>query len=405
MIYDLIVAGAGPAGSTAAREAAAAGARVLLLDRAAFPRVKPCGGGVNLRAAALLPFSLAPVVERRVTGVQFSLRMGGDFTRRYPDTLTYLTQRARLDAFLVERAIDRGVEFHGRDGVRAIEHTAGGVVVRTSQSAYQGRVLVGADGVNGTVAKLSGLAHPRDLALAYEGNIRTPDGMPDRWQQTLALDLGSVPGGYGWLFPKGDHVNVGLGGWRYTGPTLRARLEKLTRHYGLDPARLEGLRGYHLPMRRPGAPIQRGAVLLAGDAAGLVDPLSGEGIYAAIASGRLAARHALAVIDGRAASLRGYERAINRRLGPDLTASARLQDVFNLGPAVYTTVLKHSDLLWRLLCQIIRGEADYASFKRRSGPFSLAIDGASYLVRRTEPLGRRAGRPEWFEPARLAETR
>src|SRR5215213_10447321 len=94
-MYDVIVAGGGPAGSTAAREAAAAGARVLLLDRAAFPREKPCGGGVNVRAAALLPFDLSPVVERTVTGVRFSLRLRGDFTRRYDGPLTFMTQRSR----------------------------------------------------------------------------------------------------------------------------------------------------------------------------------------------------------------------------------------------------------------------------------------------------------------------
>src|SRR5918998_1855322 len=106
MTYDLIVVGGSPAGSTAAREAAAAGARVLLLDRAAFPREKPCGGGVNVRAAALLPFDLSPVVERTVTGVRFSLRTSGDFTRRYSRPLTFMTQRCRLDAFLVRRAVE-----------------------------------------------------------------------------------------------------------------------------------------------------------------------------------------------------------------------------------------------------------------------------------------------------------
>src|SRR5437588_195986 len=111
-MFDVIVVGGGPAGSTAAREAAAGGARVLLLDRAAFPREKPCGGGVNGRAANLLPFDLAPVVERTVTGVHFSLRLGGDFTRRYDRPLTYMTQRSRLDAFLVERAVSAGAVLH-----------------------------------------------------------------------------------------------------------------------------------------------------------------------------------------------------------------------------------------------------------------------------------------------------
>jgi len=396
MTYDVIVAGGGPAGSTAARVAAAAGARVLVLDRAAFPREKPCGGGVNQRAAALLPFDLAPVVERTVTGVRFSLRLRGDFTRRHSGPLTYMTQRARLDAFLLEQALRHGAELHEREAVRAAEMDAGGVTVRTTRGSYRARVLIGADGVNGVVAQASGLTSARDheMSVAFEGNIRFPEGVPAEWQETAALDLGLIPGGYGWLFPKGDHVNVGVGGWKYMGPTLRPMLRRVTRHYGLDPARLEGLRGYQLPVRRAGARATRGRVALVGDAAGLVDPLSGEGIFAAIASGDLAARHAVAAIAGCDGGLAGYQRELDRRLGPELRASAQLQDIFPLAPRVYVALLRHSDLVWSVLCRIIRGEGDYASYKRRSGPLSPAIDGMSWLVRHTA-LGRRAGRPEW----------
>jgi geranylgeranyl reductase family protein len=392
VIYDLIIVGGGPAGSTAAREAAAAGARVLLIDRAAFPREKPCGGGVNVRAAALLPFNLSPVVERTVTGVRFSLRTSGDFTRRYPRPLTYMTQRARLDAFLIDHAVAAGAELRERTGARAIETDAAGVTVRTGSDSLRGRVLIGADGANGVVARASGMAGARDLAVAFEGNARFDDGLPPEWQETAALDLGLIPGGYGWLFPKGDHVNVGVGGWKYLAPTLRRRLDQVARHYGLHPARLDGLRGYHLPVRRRGARIAAGRVALVGDAAGLVDPLSGEGIYAAIASGGIAARHALALIDGSAPDLRGYQAEIDRGLGPELLASSRLQDVFNLAPPLYVALLRRSDLLWTLLCRIIRGEGTYATFKARAGPFSLMIDGLSWAVRNTR-LGRAAGLP------------
>lgn len=395
MTYDVIVAGGGPAGSTAAREAAQAGARVLLLDRAAFPREKPCGGGVTYRASTLVPFDLSPVVERTVTGVRFSLRMADAFTRRYPGPLTFMTQRSKLDAFLVERAVEAGVVLHERDGVRAVESDARGVTVRTTRGAYRGRVLIGADGANGIIAKATGLDGPRDLAVAFEGNVRFPGGVPPQWQETAALDLGLIPGGYGWLFPKGDHVNVGVGGWKYTGPTLRTRIGEMARHYGLSEADLGGLRGYHLPVRRRGAPIVRGRVMLVGDAAGLVDPLSGEGIYAAIASGRIAARHALAAVGGRVTSLRGYGREIDRTLGQELLASARLQDVFNLMPQVYVALLRRSDVLWALLCRIIRGDGDYATFKRRLPPLSLLIDALSLAVHRIPALGRVAGVPEF----------
>jgi flavin-dependent dehydrogenase len=125
-----------------------------------------------------------------------------------------------------------------------------------------------------------------------------------------------------------------------------------------------------------------------------VDPLSGEGIYAAMLSGRAAARHALAAIDGRADGLGGYEREVVRVLGPDLAASSALQDVFSLWPPLYVALLRRSDLLWTLLCRLVRGDGDYATLMRRIGPIGAAIDAASWLVRHTS-LGRVAGRPEW----------
>lgn len=390
----MIVVGGGPGGSAAAREAAAASARLLLLDRAAFPRDKPCGGGVNLRAARLLPFDLAPVTERTITGVRFSLRLGGSFTRRYPRVLTYMTQRSRLDAYLVEQAVAAGAELREREPVRAVEQN-GGIVVRARGGVYTASVLIGADGANGVTARLMGLDGPRDLAVALEGNVYLPGGLPDEWRDTLALDLGGIHGGYGWLFPKGDHLNVGVGGWKYLAGSFRGHLDRLARHYGLDPAAVRDLRGHHLPVRRKGAPIVRGRVMLVGDAAGLVDPLSGEGIYAAIRSGQLAAQHALAALDGRASDLRGYARDVDSLFGPELAVSSRLQDVFNLMPPAYVAVLRRSDRLWHWLCRIIRGEETYATLRRRAGPAGLLIDGASWATRRSPLLGRRAGLPAW----------
>src|SRR5437899_13029441 len=104
MRYDVIVAGAGPAGSTAARECAAMGRSVVIVDRAEFPRDKPCGGGVNMRAAHLLPSTIEPVVERVIHGLRVSVKQGPSYTRRSETPLTYMTQRRNFDAFLLERA-------------------------------------------------------------------------------------------------------------------------------------------------------------------------------------------------------------------------------------------------------------------------------------------------------------
>jgi flavin-dependent dehydrogenase len=336
------------------------------------------------------------VVERTITAVRFSLRMNGDFTRRYAGTLTYMTQRSRLDEYLLRHAVDAGADLREREPVRAIEQN-GHVIVRAGGGVYTGDVLIGADGANGVTARLTGLSGPRDLAVALEGNVSFPNGVPEQWQDTLALNLGGIPGGYGWLFPKGDHVNVGVGGWKYLAGGFRPHLDRLTRHYGLRPADVRQIRGHHLPVRRNGAPIARGRVMLVGDAAGLVDPLSGEGIYAAIASGGMSAVQALAAIDGPSINLGGYQRQIDRELGPELLVSSRLQDVFNLMPPAYTEILRRSDRLWHWLCRIIRGEETYATLKRRTGPFGLLIDGASWATHHSPVLGRHAGLPFWAE--------
>src|SRR3990170_1815743 len=229
MRYDAIVAGAGPAGSTAARILAREGASVLLLDRARFPRDKPCGGGVTLRAAACQDLDLSPVVERTVMGARFSLRLGQAFDRRYEGPLTYMTQRCRLDAFLAEAAISAGATFQDGEPLRTVEvmsngRAGGGVTVRTERGSYSARALIGADGANGVVGRDTGTRPETEVAVALEGNVPYPDGVPERWRGVVGLDLGGLAGGYGWVFPKGDHLNVGVGAWKYAAFTLRPKL-------------------------------------------------------------------------------------------------------------------------------------------------------------------------------------
>jgi geranylgeranyl reductase family protein len=390
--YDLIVVGAGPAGSTLAREMALQGARVLLLDRARFPRDKPCGGGVTLRAARLLPLDLTPVVERTVFRGYVGLRCGPGFIRSYPEPLTYMTQRCRLDSFLAERAAEDGVEFVQGARVRAVEAGAMGVSVRTDGDVFQASAVAGADGAYGVVAACLGLAPCAESAVALEGNLTCAERVLDRWRDLVALDLGGLPGGYGWVFPKSDHVNVGVGAWRYAAPALRGYLARLCRHFGFSEERLRDVRGHLLPMRRPGAPIVRGPGLLLGDAAGLVDPLSGEGIYGALLSARLAAPALRDYLAGQAPDLSGYERSVDREIMADLITSRRLQEIFHCTPAPYVAALRLSDYLWRSLCHIIRGDISYSHFRHRLGIVRPVLDGWSEVARRSNWRRRPRGR-------------
>jgi len=324
--FDVLVVGAGPAGSSAAIHLAQGGARVLLADRARFPRDKPCGGGLTGRAARQLPCDVSPVVEHVVD--RFVLRVGyrGRFARSSDAPLILMTQRRRLDLHLAEQAAAAGAEF--RDGVRVdgLVLDDDGVTADVGGSPVRAAYVIGADGANGRVARAAGLGAGIVTGVALEANAAWGDLDPGPYAGTAWVELGVVGGGYGWVFPKGDHANLGVGGWHEEGPRLRMHLERLAREHGVDPRRLHDVRGHRLPMRRLGAPAARGRALLVGDAAGLVDPLSGDGIYEAFVSARLAAE---AVLSGRPQE---YERELAAALDGHAAASWKAKRVADRFP-------------------------------------------------------------------------
>jgi geranylgeranyl reductase family protein len=355
MTYDAVVVGAGPAGSTCAYRLADKGARVLLLDRARFPRDKPCGGGVTGRAVRLLPFALDAVVEDVVGFVDLRLRYGKLHARGRGEPLVYMTQRARLDQFLVEQAVAAGAEF--RDDVRVTdaELKDEAVVVEAGGERIEAGALVGADGVNGVVGRTLGLGGNRTVGVALEGNVPFGALDPGRYRGRAVIELAVLPGGYGWVFPKGDHANVGVGGWESEGPKLRSALRRLCDAHGIAVEDVEGVRGYRLPLRAPGQPLARGRAALVGDAAGLIDPISGDGIFEAFLSADYAAEAVLDLLDGREYTLEPYGRRLDRRLATHLWASWGVKVALDRFPRP-TFFLTRNRVVWSAVERLVRGE-------------------------------------------------
>jgi geranylgeranyl reductase family protein len=338
--FDVAIVGAGPAGSTTAYRLSRAGARVLLIDKARFPRDKPCGGGLTLRAVKELTVDVTPVVEDVVTRVECRLNYGPSFVRGSRD-LCLMTQRRRLDQFLVDRAVEAGTEF--RDGMRADLHS------------LEAPIVVGADGANGTTARALGLGGEIVNGVALEGNVSHARVNKKKYAGRMVLEFGVVPGGYGWVFPKGDHVNVGVGGWGAIGPHAREYLRVLCERHMIDPDDVTDVRGHRLPMRRPGARLARDNGLLVGDAAGLVDPVSGDGMYEAFVSARLAADAIADVLEGRASNLEPYDAAIRRALDPIASAGWGAKVALDRFPRATFTVMR-LPVTWRALEKIVTGE-------------------------------------------------
>jgi geranylgeranyl reductase family protein len=366
--FDVLLVGAGPAGSVTALRLARAGARVLLADRARFPRDKPCGGGLTLRAVHELPIDVAPVVEDVVD--RFEVRL--EYRRRFVrggGPLCLMTQRRRLDAYLAEQAAAAGADFRDGAKVDEVELVDDGVTATVGDTRVRAKTLVGADGVNGVVARALGL-DGRELGVALEGNCRHDRIDRERYAGRLVLEVGVVPGGYGWAFPKGDHVNFGIGGWESEGPRLRDHLRRLCAAHGVEPSDLTDLRGYRLPMRRPDSSLVRGRALLVGDAAGLVDPLSGDGLYEAFVSARLAAQAIEDLLDGRAHDLQPYERATIEALGPNAAASWSAKVALDRFPRLAFVV---APLAWPTVSRLVRGEIDRPGQARRLARAPLRV--------------------------------
>ena len=399
MVWDVVVVGAGPAGSSAARAAAEAGASVLLLDRAAFPRYKTCGGGLLGESLALIPPAAAATIESRVGETVVTDRFRSRFTLREPTPYLALVRRLAFDDALARAARDAGAEFRDDVTVREIVRPgalpadlttptetspgaaasdaperpdasdAGIVTIRTNRGTFRARVVIGADGTGGRVGRYVGVkAGGVDLGLEDEIAMPADAG---RWRDRVLLDWGGASGSYAWVFPKRESLTVGVIQRKGSPDDTREYLAAWRRHLGLADAETLHSSGHLTQWRASGSPLRRGPVLVAGDAAGLLEPWTREGISFALRSGLWAGEAAAAFIAGDARALGRYTDRVESELGAEQRAGAVLLAAFERRRALVHLLLK-TPVGARFFVRFCRGDTTLARLARHRVVMRLA---------------------------------
>jgi geranylgeranyl reductase family protein len=382
--FDVVVIGAGPAGSSAALAAAKAGARTLILDRAGFPRYKTCGGGLIGLTLGSLPADLDVPVRQEVFSASFSHLGRAVRARRSAVRLLSLVDRADFDQALLDRAIKAGAFAQLGTTVTGLVPEPDGVRLETSAGVIRARYVIGADGSASRVARQVGVELDQvDLGLEVELDA---GAAASRWAGRIHLDWGPVPGSYAWVFPKGEILTVGVISRKGTPEQTRAYLASFVAQQGLEDAETVRESGHLTRCRSRASPLGRGRILVCGDAAGLLEPWTREGISFAVRSGALAGRVAGATAAGAVVAggevdgtgrrtaeslVPEYTAAIEADLVPEMAAGRLLLAAFERHPAIMHTLLARTPVGWWLFGRITRGETTYARILRHRPVRSL----------------------------------
>jgi geranylgeranyl reductase family protein len=374
--FDALVVGAGPAGSAAARTLALGGLRVALMDRALFPRPKLCGGLLTKKTLRALDaaFGLGrdALVEQGVIFGQsdaFSLyhrdRLLHSGTAPFP---FHFASRRKMDHLLLRKAVEAGAELVQ---ARAIDcNPQQGTVATEDGRTFQARFIIGADGANSRVRRALQPDKTRwrtNLADSIELRIPRDDlASPLRDLQMPLLHLGFNKAGYGWVFPNPEHLVIGMCGLREKRP-LRASLQEYLDTLRIRTDQRPALQGHPLPYGNWLKISGKGPLLLAGDAAGLVEPTLGEGIFYALMSGKYAALSVLDQLRNLGSADRLYRQRLDRNLLPELKASNVLRKILLTAVRVhgYAPVSLFLKAGGSKLAEMVHGERSYALLRKK----------------------------------------
>lgn len=353
MVYDIAISGLGPAGASFLRQISGKGFKIIGFDRESFPRKKLCAGGLTPKAYDLLK-KLFPELDKvvRVQSKRFILINDSSRVEVSADNpLTYLTDREELDNFLFDSISNRDFEIHTGETVLSLEKEDGFWKVRTDKETYRARVVIAADGVNSRIARQFNIK--RNIGFTYEVDVEF------KWNDSILIDFSGFSSGYYWVFPKGDFVTAGLGEFKSKAKSLKGKLFQFNKKHGIE-GKLRFQKGFPIPAGKRKNDVYRERLLFLGDAGGLVDPLTGEGIYYAVRSGVIAAEVvAKSFEEGNLEILKLYKELVDRVMGSEFFWAKVVGNLFFNFKRLNFYVIKRKPEVGSLTSALLTGEVSY----------------------------------------------
>jgi len=289
-LFDTAIVGAGPAGSSAAYAMASKGYKVLLIEKASLPRYKTCGGGVVNKSMNLLPPEIQNIVERYCSVIElFDHQANLKFykSRSYP--VISMVMRKDFDFAILSLAKQQGLIVKDNCTLIELKNNNEHVELLTDKGEYKTKFVIAADGASGIISKKIGMNNNCYRIPALEYEVYVDENVFNKFANKARFDFGVIQDGYGWVFPKKEHLSVGIGTLKKDKRNLNEMIEKYFNLLGLNDIKRIERHGYFIPLNRKRKNFSKERIILTGDAAAFADPLTGEGISYALLSGKLAA--------------------------------------------------------------------------------------------------------------------